>query len=98
MRAKGITVDLEALKAEYLSQHRGQNINHSSESEDNDDEDPIDVVGGADDSDDEPEDCSTQRRDSTDHLVSYSSSSDDTTKHSLRPNPFSIESLLFKNT
>lgn len=99
LRAKGITVDLEALKTEYLSQHRGQTASpNSSDSEDNDDEDPIDVVGGADDSDDEPEDCSMQRRNSTDHLVNYSSSSDDTPKHSLRPNPFSIESLLFKNT
>lgn len=99
MRAKGITVDLEALKTEYLSQHRGQTASpNSSDSEDNDDEDPIDVVGGADDSDDEPEDCSMQRRNSTEHLVNYSSSSDDTPKHSLRPNPFSIESLLFKNT
>lgn len=100
LRAKGITVDLEALKAEYLSQHRGQNTNHSSESEDNEEEDPIDVVGVADDSDDDTEDCSTHtRRDSTDHLINYSSNnSDDTPKHSLRPNPFSIESLLYRNT
>jgi homeobox protein Unc-4 len=100
LRAKGITVDLEALKAEYLSQHRGQTIN-SSESEDNEEEDPIDVVGGADDSDDDTEDCSTHtttRRDSTDHLINYSSSSDDTSKHTIRSNPFSIESLLYRNT
>lgn len=100
LRAKGITVDLEALKAEYLSQHRGQNTSNSSESEDNEEEDPIDVVGGADDSDDEDtEDCSTHtRRDSTDHLINFSSSGDDTSKHSLRPNPFSIESLLYRST
>lgn len=99
LRAKGITVDLEALKAEYLSQHRGQNTNNSSESEDNE-EDPIDVVGVADDSDEDTEDCSTHtRRDSTDHLINYcSNNSDDTPKHSLRPNPFSIESLLYRNT
>lgn len=81
-----------------MSQHRGQ-TNNSSESEDN--EDPIDVVGVADDSDDDTtEDCSTHtRRDSTDHLMSYSSNnSDDAPKHSLRPNPFSIESLLYRNT
>ncbi|CRL04489.1 CLUMA_CG017570, isoform A [Clunio marinus] len=99
LRAKGITVDLEALKAEYLSQHRGQNTSNSSESDDNEEEDPIDVVGVADDSDDDTEDCSTHtRRDSTDHIMNYNSSSDDTPKHSLRPNPFSIESLLYRNT
>lgn len=100
LRAKGITVDLEALKAEYISQHRGQNISNSSESEDNEEEDPIDVVGVADDSDDDTtEDCSTHtRRDSTDHLINYSSSSEETPKHTIRSNPFSIESLLYRNT
>lgn len=99
LRAKGITVDLEALKAEYVSQHRGQTTSNSSESEDNEEEDPIDVVGVADDSDDDTEDCSTHtRRDSTDHLINYSSSSDDTPKHTIRSNPFSIESLLYRNT
>lgn len=99
LRAKGITVDLEALKAEYISQHRGQTTSNSSESEDNEEEDPIDVVGVADDSDDDTEDCSTHtRRDSTDHLINYSSSSDDTPKHTIRSNPFSIESLLYRNT
>lgn len=100
LRAKGITVDVDALKAEYLSQHRGQTAN-SSESEDNEEEDPIDVVGGADDSDEDTEDCSTHtstRRDSTDHLINYSSSGDDTSKHTIRSNPFSIESLLYRNT
>lgn len=100
MRAKGITVDLEALKAEYISQHRGgQNLSNSSDSEENEEEDPIDVVGGADDSDDDTEDCSTHtRRDSTDHLINYSSSSEETPKHTIRSNPFSIESLLYRNT
>lgn len=99
LRAKGITVDLEALKAEYISQHRGQTTSNSSESEDNEEEDPIDVVGVADDSDDDTEDCSTHtRRDSTDHLINYSSSSDETPKHTIRSNPFSIESLLYRNT
>lgn len=41
LRTKGISVDLEALKADYIAQHRGQFL--SSDSEDNDD--PIDVVG-----------------------------------------------------
>lgn len=101
LRAKGITVDLEALKAEYISQHRGQNnINNSSDSEDNEEEDPIDVVGVADDdSDDDTEDCSTHtRRDSTDHLINYNSGSEETPKHTIRSNPFSIESLLYRNT
>ncbi|XP_055390014.1 homeobox protein unc-4-like [Condylostylus longicornis] len=57
LRAKGIAVDLDALKAEYLAQHRGTlNLN---ESDIDDDEIQIDVVGDGDDSDDdEPEDFS----------------------------------------
>lgn len=72
---------------------------HSSDSEDDDDDDndPIDVVGGADDSDDEPEDCTMKRRESTDHLIEDGSSGE-LNRNSLRPNPFSIESLLYNNT
>lgn len=40
LRAKGITVDLDELKSDYISQRRGQNFNFSDS-----DEDPIDVVG-----------------------------------------------------
>ncbi|XP_035774950.1 homeobox protein unc-4-like [Anopheles albimanus] len=96
LRAKGIAVDLEALKAEYLSQHRNNSGSDSEDDEDNDeDEDPIDVVGGAE-SGDEPEDCSMQRRESVDDVLDESS---DTPRHnSIRPNPFSIESLLYNNT
>lgn len=47
LRAKGITVDVEVLKSDYISQHRGQNFNFSDSDED---EDPIDVVGVAEDS------------------------------------------------
>lgn len=53
LKAKGITVDLDALKSEYLAQHR---VNHS-ESDIDEDDIQIDVVGGAD-SDSEPEDYS----------------------------------------
>lgn len=55
LQAKGITVDLEALKAEYISQHRGSGAFSDSDLED--DGIQIDVVGGTD-SDDEPEDFS----------------------------------------
>jgi homeobox protein Unc-4 len=97
LRAKGISVDLEALRTEYVSQHRGQLIN-SSDSEDND-EDPIDVVGGTDMTD-ESEECISlhNRSDSVEHLISCDSNNKDTSKHSLRPNPFSIENILFRNT
>lgn len=91
LRAKGITVDLEALKTEYLSQHRA-----NSDSEIDDDDIQIDVVGGAD-SDDEPEDCSIRRRESIDGMADSGDS--DLPKNSSRPtNPFSIESLLYNNT
>lgn len=89
-------MDFEALKTEYLSQHRN-NTNSESESDDDDDDDdedpPIDVVGGADSSD-EPEDCSMQRRESTDDALDDS----EAPRNSIRPNPFSIESLLYNNT
>ena len=42
LRAEGIEVDFRALKADYISQRRGQIFNSS------DSEDPIDVVGDAD--------------------------------------------------
>lgn len=98
LRAKGITVDVEALRAEYVSQHRGQ-LQSSSESEDND-EDPIDVVGGTDGTDDESEEglSTYERNDNIEHLINSNSNSNDTAKHSLRPNPFSIEHILFRNT
>lgn len=93
LRAKGITVDIETLKAEYLAQHR---IN--SESDLDDDDIQIDVVGEvSDDDDNEPEDCSMTRRDSTDGRDS-SGDSDAVPKISIRSNPFSIESLLYNNT
>ncbi|XP_038117089.1 homeobox protein unc-4 isoform X2 [Culex quinquefasciatus] len=96
LRAKGIAVDLEVLKAEYLSQHHN---NSSSESDveggdDDDDEDPIDVVGGAE-SNEISEDCLMERRVSIDDTMEEST---DAHKNSMRPNPFSIESLLYNNT
>jgi homeobox protein Unc-4 len=99
LRAKGIAVDVEALRNEYISQHRGQLIN-SSDSEDDDNEDPIDVVGGTDGTDEESQDCHSHQKgsDSVEHIISYSSNSNDTSKHSIRPNPFSIENILFRST
>lgn len=91
LRAKGITVDIETLKAEYLAQHRVTN-----ESDLDEDDIQIDVVGEISD-DDEPEDCSMTRRDSTDGRESSGDS--DAPKISIsRSNPFSIESLLYNNT
>lgn len=43
LQAKSISVNIEALRADYIAQHYGQNYN-TSDSDDND-EDPIDVVG-----------------------------------------------------
>jgi hypothetical protein len=40
LRAKGIEVDMERLKADYIAQHRGQFL-----SSDSDENDTIDVVG-----------------------------------------------------
>lgn len=96
LRAKGITVDFEALKSEYLSQHR---INQSdTEGEDDDNDDTIDVVGDDSSAENEPEDCSMQRRDSSDEGLDDHEGSD-SHKNSSRPNnPFSIESLLYNNT
>ncbi|XP_055693930.1 homeobox protein unc-4-like [Lutzomyia longipalpis] len=91
LRSKGITVDFETLKAEYLSQHR---VN--SDSEIDDDDTPIDVVGGGDSSD-EPEDCSITRRPSDEECLG-DDGDDSTPKMTIRPNPFSIESLLYNNT
>lgn len=90
LRAKGITVDVETLKAEYLAQHRA-----TTDSDLDDDDIQIDVVG-EDSDDDEPEDCSVNRRDSTDGHESTTDS--DAPKMSIRSNPFSIESLLYNNT
>ncbi|XP_017468742.1 PREDICTED: homeobox protein unc-4-like [Rhagoletis zephyria] len=55
LQAKGITVDLEALKAEYISQHKANGTFSDSDLED--DGIQIDVVGGTD-SDDDPDDSS----------------------------------------
>ncbi|XP_063695862.1 homeobox protein unc-4-like [Culicoides brevitarsis] len=110
LRAKGITVDLEALRNEYLSQHRINQSDTESDGEHGDDDDQIDVVGD-DSCDDEPEDCSMQRRTSTeddrnldlDHESNESSNHHQLHHHlnskNSRPiNPFSIESLLYNNT
>ncbi|XP_067638868.1 homeobox protein unc-4-like [Eurosta solidaginis] len=55
LQAKGITVDLEALKAEYISQHKANGTFSDSDLED--DGIQIDVVGGTD-SDDDADDSS----------------------------------------
>lgn len=55
LRAKGITVDMEALRADYIAQHYGSN-HCISDSEDEDD--AIDVVGGTDATDEQRQiDC-----------------------------------------
>lgn len=61
LRAKGIAVDIDSLRTEYLSQHRV-----ASESDLEDDDIQIDVVG-EDSDDDAPEDCSV-RRDPDHHI------------------------------
>jgi homeobox protein Unc-4 len=86
LRAKGIAVDLEALKADYIAQHRGH---YNSSDSGGEDEDPIDVVG--DDTNDETEKSSISRKTSID-------CADDefvVQRNSSKSNPFSIDSLLF---
>lgn len=88
-------MDIETLKAEYLAQHRLK-----SESDLDDDDSPIDVVG--DDSDDDADD-SVSVRDSIDDMPDSSDNvttptTTTTTKSSIRANPFSIESLLYNHT
>lgn len=86
LRAKGISVDLEALKADYIAHHRGQFLN-SSDSEDNDD--PIDVVGGTE----ELSDCRTLSR--LDCLNDNNKSDSGSLKSK---NIFSIERILCRNS
>lgn len=89
-------MDVETLKAEYLAQHRLK-----SESDLDDDDSPIDVVG--DDSDDDQEDSSVRDSiddmpDSNDNVTTQIATTITTTKNTIRANPFSIESLLYNHT
>lgn len=95
LKAKGITVDLEALRADYIAQHRGQGFN-SSESEQ--EEDLIDVVGIPDDDVDDNEDMG----DCSIHSARDASNNQDTidakqyfSKTNFKSNKFSIDALLF---
>ncbi|XP_022903874.1 homeobox protein unc-4-like [Onthophagus taurus] len=85
LRAKGIAVDLVALKREYLTQ-RGAELDSDSD---------IDVVG---DSGAESENLSTTSRDfygNTENGSELTLTSGETSEEKIkRPNPFSIESLL----
>lgn len=84
LRAKGIAVDLAALKTDYIAQHREQNFNSSdSEAE----EDPIDVVGVADDDSKETKDSNTAQYFEVSH-----------TNGSKAINPFSIDNLLLQQS
>lgn len=60
LRAKGIAVDLEALKAEYLAQHKNTGL--YSDSDGDGEECMIDVVGGDSCHDSGPEDFSLSGR------------------------------------
>lgn len=62
LRAKGIAVDLEALKAEYLAQHRNSGLYSDSDGEIDGEECMIDVVGGDSCHDSGPEDFSLSGR------------------------------------
>ena len=82
-------MDLEALKSDYIEQHRGQFLN-SSDSEDNDD--PIDVVGGFEESSDSN---SLQRLDCLNDNNKIDSGSPNSTS---KTNIFSIERILFTSS
>ena len=84
LQAKGISVDIEALRADYIAQHYGQNYS-TSDSDDND-EDPIDVVGGTDLTDED-----TQRQID---CLDYNKKS----KNISKTNFFSIERILCKSS
>ena len=84
LRGKGIAVDLETLKNDYIAQHKDLNCD-SSESED---EHQIDVVG------DDDADCSNDVKDS----ISFKNNSESCHKTSSKSNPFSIERLLFEES
>ncbi|XP_030382374.1 homeobox protein unc-4 [Scaptodrosophila lebanonensis] len=70
LQAKGITVDLEALKAEYISQHKANGTFSDSDLED--DGIQIDVVGGTDSDDELDSDAvSPARMGATHHGLSH---------------------------
>lgn len=99
LRAKGISVNIESLRSEYLAQHRV-----TTESDLDDDDIQIDVVG--EDSDDEPEDCSINRPRSpsprnTIPNTDFTQTIGDFLHHQQTKqtrNPFSIESLLYNHS
>ncbi|CAK1595895.1 unnamed protein product [Parnassius mnemosyne] len=62
LRAKGIAVDLEALKAEYLAQHRNSGLYSDSDGDAEGEDSMIDVVGGDSCHDSGPEDFSLSGR------------------------------------
>lgn len=62
LRAKGIAVDLEALKAEYLAQHKNTGLYSDSDGDGEGEECMIDVVGGDSCHDSGPEDFSLSGR------------------------------------
>lgn len=84
-------MDVETLKAEYMAQHRLK-----TESDLDDDDSPIDVVG--DDSDDEHDNSSIRDsiEDSSDNVTTTAVVMP-TTKNTIRANPFSIEALLYNH-
>ncbi|XP_050560650.1 homeobox protein unc-4 isoform X4 [Spodoptera frugiperda] len=62
LRAKGIAVDLEALKAEYLAQHKNSGLYSDSDGDGEGEDSMIDVVGGDSCHDSGPEDFSLSGR------------------------------------
>lgn len=62
LRAKGIAVDLEALKAEYLAQHKNSGLYSDSDGDPEGEDSMIDVVGGDSCHDSGPEDFSLSGR------------------------------------
>ncbi|CRL04492.1 CLUMA_CG017573, isoform A [Clunio marinus] len=89
LKAKGISIDFDTLKADYIAQHRGQNYN-TSESED-DEEDPIDVVGDIDD-----------KLTSSNQTLNKNTRDDENNENNViktpQIQPFSIDYLLLKDS
>lgn len=88
LRAKGITVDLDALKTEYLAQHRNSDIYSDSDGEREGEDSIVDVVGGDSDHDSGPEDFSlTGRLRAPSGADGDSSTSDGHSARNLSPDP-----------
>lgn len=105
LRAKGIAVDLEALRQEYIAQHRNAGTVSDSDPDNDSEECMIDVVGGDSDDESGPEDFSIRSRLRAENLNSShnsdSSTSDVQSTRNFSPSPGKMHpsaTAIFNNT